>query len=187
MDDYIRYGRGLYRYNEGPRYEDDFLKRLLKNIRDECEDFYDYTGDLPFLYSELQMHSMLLPALRRNHLCHTVFMEKPVTRSRKLKGKGSRSDKGDKRGRLDFWVLKSNKTAIAIKTIKNTDKTSRLYIQLLPFIFFAPLLSFLHIYCGSCPQSPRASDGHGDQHSTSPGSALNRFSDFLSPHHTYPR
>lgn len=76
-----------------------FLYSVTKAFAKSCVDYFNVTGELPFIYHERQIHSALLPSIAK--VSEAAFMEQPVTR----KGKGSSSH-----GWVDYWVMYGNYT-----------------------------------------------------------------------------
>lgn len=72
-----------------PKFLDEFLLHFVK----QCIKYYNVTEDIPFNYRELQMHSVMLPAMVRS--ADAVFVEQSIYK----KGRA---------GRLDYLVLSGN-------------------------------------------------------------------------------
>ncbi len=93
-----------------PKFLDEFLLQFVK----QCNKYYKATDDIPFTYRELQMHSVMLPAMDR--AADAVFVEQPI-------------NKNGRAGRLDYLVLSSNQVYLielkhgwmAYKTDKVTE------------------------------------------------------------------
>lgn len=72
-----------------PKFLNEFLLRFLK----QCNKYYKATYDIPFTYRELQMHSVMLPAM--DHVADAAFVEQPIK-------------KNGSNGRLDYLILSGN-------------------------------------------------------------------------------
>lgn len=71
-----------------------FLQDLVKAFASSCVSYHDITGELPFIYRERQINSVLLPSIAK--ISDAVFAEQPVRRKNKQK---------INHGWLDYWVL----------------------------------------------------------------------------------
>lgn len=71
-----------------------FLNEVLRNFAKNCASYYNFVGEMPFIYKELQLHSVLLPAIAKNS--DACMVEQPI---KKEFGDGKSS------GRVDYWVL----------------------------------------------------------------------------------
>lgn len=70
-----------------------FLHDVSRTFAKSCVDYYNVTGELPFIYKERQAHSILFPAIAK--VADAAFMEQPVTcKSKETNGYGW----------LDYWV-----------------------------------------------------------------------------------
>lgn len=78
----------------GIRKSRDFLQKVTKAFADISINYFDKTNELPFIYRERQINSVLLPAIAK--VADAVFMEHPI--KRRIKGESSH-------GWLDYWVL----------------------------------------------------------------------------------
>ncbi len=72
-----------------PKFLNEFLLQFVK----QCNKYYKATDDIPFTYRELQMHSVMLPAMDR--VSDAAFVEQPIK-------------KDGRAGRLDYLVLSGN-------------------------------------------------------------------------------
>jgi hypothetical protein len=70
-----------------------FLREFLLQFVKQCNKYYKATDDIPFNYRELQMHSVMLPAMDR--VADAVFVEQPI-------------NKYGRTGRVDYLVLSRN-------------------------------------------------------------------------------
>lgn len=78
----------------GVRNSRDFLQKVVKAFIESCVKFHDITDELPFVYRERQIHSVLLPSITK--VADAAFIEQPITR--KIK-------KSSSHGWLDYWVV----------------------------------------------------------------------------------
>lgn len=78
----------------GIRNTRNFLQNLAKTFVSSCIHYYDKTGELPFIYRERQINSIILPSIAK--VSDAVFMEQPIKRQNKQKFS---------QGWLDYWVL----------------------------------------------------------------------------------
>jgi len=72
-----------------PRFLDEFHNNYIK----QCNKYFKMTEDIPFNYSELRLHSVMLPVLDR--VSDAVFAEQPIS-------------KNGRSGRVDYLVLSGN-------------------------------------------------------------------------------
>ncbi len=71
------------------------LNDLSKEFARKSRNFFDYTGDLPYIYREKQLHSVIVPIL--SNIADAVLTELPA--NRKLK-----KHKDETFGWIDYWV-----------------------------------------------------------------------------------
>lgn len=81
---------------DGKRIAHRFLNNVSNRFAKECKLFYNEVGDLPYIYSERQVHSALFPAIQK--VSDVTFLEQPIDRKRMI-GK-----KKDGHGWVDYWV-----------------------------------------------------------------------------------
>lgn len=72
-----------------PKFLDEFHNKYIK----QCNKYFRATEDIPFNYSELRMHSFMIPAL--DLASDAVFAEQPI-------------NKNGRSGRVDYLVLSGN-------------------------------------------------------------------------------
>jgi hypothetical protein len=70
-----------------------FLQQIVEEFARACVKFYGVVEELPFIYRERQIHSMLLPAIAK--VAQAAFVEQPITRKIKRKSQY---------GWIDYWV-----------------------------------------------------------------------------------
>lgn len=70
-----------------------FLQEITHRFAKTCIAYYDATDELPFIYRERQLHSILLPSIA--HIANAVLVEQPITRK-------SKDSSGH--GWVDYWV-----------------------------------------------------------------------------------
>lgn len=74
-----------------------FLQGVADEFARNCARYHDYVGELPFIYQERQMQTVLLPAVSK--VGSAVLAEQPVIR---------KTNQGRSSGRIDYWVLYGN-------------------------------------------------------------------------------
>jgi len=90
----------LVRNGQGGNITKDLLENMVIEFARISSKFYEAVSEFPFVYSEKQMGSVLIPALLNS--ADAVFQEQPAIR--KLKGKK------ENYGWIDYWVLSRNIT-----------------------------------------------------------------------------
>lgn len=105
---------------DGPsiRKSRDFLNKVARTFALSCCKYFDTTGELPFIYRERQINSILLPSISK--VANATFMEHPIMRE------------GRAYGWLDYWAFYGNTTllievkhawfSISSKKVRKTTK-----------------------------------------------------------------
>lgn len=71
-----------------------FLREITDTFIRSCANYFDEVEELPFIYRERQIQSILLPAIAK--VADAAFVEQPINR---------KSKQGSQKGRIDYWVL----------------------------------------------------------------------------------
>jgi hypothetical protein len=88
---------------KGHQITQEFLNNLTEHFIKQSISYYDNVGELPFVYKEKQIHSVLFPAI--HNISEAAFLEAPIIRK-----------KSGRIGWIDYWVLyKSTVFLIEIK------------------------------------------------------------------------
>jgi len=77
----------------------EFLTRVFKEFSVKCIKFFEITDDLPYIYSEKQLHSILVPVI--DNIADAILVEHPT--SREIKESTTSSH-----GWIDYWVKSEN-------------------------------------------------------------------------------
>jgi len=82
----------------GSRTSREFLKQLFVDFSKKCRTYFDVTGDLPYIYREQQIHSVLVPVI--DNIADAILVECPT----------NRKDRGydPSHGWIDYWVKYGN-------------------------------------------------------------------------------
>lgn len=88
---------------KGHQITQEFLNNLSEHFIKQSISYYDNVGELPFVYKEKQIHSVLFPAI--HNISEAAFLEAPIIRK-----------KSGRIGWIDYWVFyKSTVFLIEIK------------------------------------------------------------------------
>lgn len=82
----------------GSRNSREFLTQLFIDFSKKCRAYFDVTGDLPYIYREQQIHSVLVPVI--DNIADAILVECPTNR----KERGYESS----HGWIDYWVKYGN-------------------------------------------------------------------------------
>ena len=75
------------------------LHELSSEFTKKSRSFFDYTNDLPYIYREKQLHSIIIPIL--SNIADVVLTELPTNRK-------SEHNKNETFGWVDYWVKLGN-------------------------------------------------------------------------------
>jgi hypothetical protein len=95
----------------------ELLPALAKEFASRSRRFHAIAGELPFAYSERQLHTTLLPAI--DALSDVAFMEQPLQRS---KARGWKEPR-DRFGWVDYWVSLAD--AVVLLEVKHAWMSCR--------------------------------------------------------------
>jgi len=88
---------------QGTRIANDFLSQLVREFSKQCSLYIRATNEVPFVFRERQLHSILAPAISK--ITDSFLMEAPV-----LREWSSISSKqyDDSHGWVDYWCKYRN-------------------------------------------------------------------------------